>query len=194
MDYRSRLLIVDDDIEILEQLEQILKEDYVVSLATSGTQALQYLQSDHWVDIILLDVLMPGCNGYETLDAIRTIPGHRKTPVIFLTSLRDPESEVRGLQMDADYITKPCAPIVLLSRVERNLRMVGCLDWKKLESLPQSLSTMEYRAAVLMARGCSNEEIAQHLSYTLGSVKNILMRVMGKLSISSRKEIELYKR
>lgn len=192
MDYRSRILIVDDDISMLEQLEQILGREYIVSLAASGSQALNYLNTGNWVDLILLDILMPEANGYEVITEIRKNPRYKKTPVIFLTSLNDAESEVKGLLQGADYITKPCIPAVLRGRIERLLRLVGCLDREKLEQLPQSLSETEYFAAVLLAQGYSNEEIAQNLSYALGSVKNILVRVMNKLSIKNRKEIEQY--
>ncbi|MCI5994815.1 MAG: DNA-binding response regulator [Blautia sp.] len=192
MDYRSRILIVDDDISMLEQLEQVLGREYIVSLAASGSQALNYLNTGNWVDLILLDILMPEANGYEVITEIRKNPRYEKTPVIFLTSLNDAESEVKGLLQGADYITKPCIPAVLRGRIERLLRLVGCLDREKLEQLPQSLSETEYFAAVLLAQGYSNEEIAQNLNYALGSVKNILVRVMNKLSIKNRKEIEQY--
>lgn len=89
MDYRSRILIVDDDISMLEQLEQILGREYIVSLAASGSQALNYLNTGNWVDLILLDILMPEANGYEVMTEIRKIPRYKKTPVIFLTSLND---------------------------------------------------------------------------------------------------------
>ena len=94
----------------------------------------------------------------------------------------------------ADYITKPCIPAVLRGRIERLLRLVGCLDREKLEKLPQLLSETEYFVAVLLAQGYSNDEIAQSLNYAVGTVKNILVRVMNKLSINNRKEIEQYKK
>ncbi len=194
MDCRSRILVVDDDMYLLEQLEQILREEYLVSMAPSGDQALRYLRSGHWVDLVLLDILMPGQDGYETLAEIRSIPRHRHTPVIFLTSLMEPEAEAKGLQLGADYVTKPYTPVVLRSRIERALRTRGCLDSVKLNALSQPLSETEYYAAMLIAQGYSNEEIAQILNYTLGSVKNLLGRVMNKLDINGRKEIEAFKR
>ncbi len=194
MDFRSRILIVDDDIAALEQLEEDLCDDYIVSLSTSGKQALSYLKSEHPVDLILLDVMMPELDGYEALDAIRALPHHKKTPVIFLTSLTDPEFEMRGLEQGADFITKPYRPAVLKCRIERTLRTVGCLDSKKLDALPQPLSETEYSAALLIAQGNSNEEIAELLHYTPGSVRNLLVRVMNKLAINSRREIEQYKK
>ncbi len=194
MDYRNRILVVDDDISQLEQMEQTLSGEYIVSLAISGQQALKYLQSENWADVILLDILMPETDGYQVLESIRKIPRHKNTPVIFLTSLNNVESEVKGLMRGADFITKPCAPSVLKGRIERALKIAGCLDGNKLEKLPQPLSEKEYNAAVLMAQGYSNEEMAGLLNYTVGSIKNMLVRVMNKLSINSRKEIEAYKK
>ena len=194
MDYRSRILIVDDDISMLEQLEQVLGREYIVSLAASGWQALNYLNAGNWVDLIVLDIMMPEADGYEVIREIRKNPRYKKTPVIFLTSLNDAESEVKGLLQGEDYITKPCIPAVLRGRIERLLRLVGCLDREKLEQLPQSLSETEYYAAVLLVQGYSNEEIALKLNYAVGSVKNILVRLMNKLSINNRKEIERYKK
>lgn len=194
MDYRSRLLIVDDDISMLEQLEQVLGREYIVSLAASGSQAINFLNAGNWVDLIILDIMMPEADGYEVITKIRKNPRYKKTPVIFLTSLNDAESEVKGLLQGADYITKPCIPAVLRGRIERLLRLVGCLDREKLEKLPQLLSETEYFVAVLLAQGYSNDEIAQSLNYAVGTVKNILVRVMNKLSINNRKEIEQYKK
>ncbi len=194
MDYRSRILVVDDDIAMLEQLEMVLQQDYLVSIAASGAQALEYLRTDHWVDLILMDVMMPGMDGHQTLEALRQLPGHGTTPVIFLTSLSDPENEVRGLEHGVDYISKPYSPMVLKGRIARALKTAGCLDPKKLEALPQKLSKTEYHAALLMARGYSNEEIAQRLNYTLGSVKNLLVRLMTKLDINSRRDIAAYQK
>ncbi len=194
MDFRSRILIVDDDISQLEQLEVGLGQNYLVSLAASGTQALDYLRTDHWVDLILLDVLMPGMDGYQTLDAIRALPHYQNTPVIFLTSLTEPEEEVRGLEQGADYVTKPYTPAVLKGRIERALRTAGCLNREKLEALPQPLSEIEYYAALLMVRGYSNEQIAKELNYALGSVKNLIVRIMNKLGIDSRKDMGQYRK
>ena len=83
MDYRSRILIVDDDISMLEQLEQVLGCEYMVSLAASGSQALNYLNAGNWVDLIILDILMPEANGYEVITEIRKNPRYKKTPVYF---------------------------------------------------------------------------------------------------------------
>lgn len=192
MDYRSRILVVDDDISLLEQLEQELGETYQVSLALSGKQALTYLRSGQWVDLILLDVIMPEMDGFETLQEIRRMEKYSRKPIIFLTGLNTPIDEVHCLSVSSDYIAKPFSPMVLKSRIERALKFAGCLDTRKLEQLPHSLSEMELYTAILIAQGCSNAEISQMLNYTTGSTKNLVMRTLTKLSIDNRKKIDQY--
>lgn len=193
MNYWETVLIVDDDPTLLEQAEQILSGRYHVSLATSGAQALRYLQSGQGADLILLDILMPDMDGYETLTAIRGFPGYEDVPVVYLTSVAGPEAEVKGLNVGAaDYITKPFHPKVLLTRVEARLRTGNCLDGKKLAARPFPLTESEYRVAKLLARARSNEEIGLEMNYALDTVKKLVSRVLEKLDIKSRKEIKQY--
>lgn len=193
MNYWETILIVDDDPTLLEQAEQILSGRYTVSLASSGKQAIRYLQSGRGADLILLDILMPDMDGYETLTAIRKIPGYDDIPVVYLTSVTGPEAEVRGLNIGAaDYITKPFHPKVLLTRVEARLRTGNRLDKEKLAALTFPLTESEYRVAKLMARAHSNEEIALETNYALDTVKKLVSRVLEKLDIKGRKEIKQY--
>ena len=83
MDYRSRLLIVDDDISMLEQLEQVLGREYIVSLAASGSQAINFLNAGNWVDLIILDIMMPEADGYEVITRFVKIPVIRKHRLYF---------------------------------------------------------------------------------------------------------------
>lgn len=193
MNYRETILIVDDDPTLLEQAEQILSGKYHVSLASSGAQALRYLQSGQVADLILLDILMPTMDGYETLAAIREILGYEDVPVVYLTSVSGPEAEVKGLNIGAaDYVTKPFHPKVLLTRVEARLRTGNRLDDEKLAALVFPLTESEYRVAKLLARARTNEEIALEMNYALDTVKKLVSRVLEKLDIKSRKEIKQY--
>lgn len=193
MNYWERILIVDDDHTLLEQAEQILSGRYHISLAASGAQALHYLQSGQGADLILLDILMPDMDGYETLEAIRGLSGYEDVPVVYLTSVSDPESEIKGLNIGAaDYITKPFHPKVLLTRVESRLRTGNRLDEEKLAALPFPLTEKEYQTAKLLAQFRSNEEIAQETNYALDTVKKLVSRVLEKLDIKGRKEIKRY--
>ena len=193
MTHREHILVVDDDPALLEQAERILSERYEVSLAVSGKQALAYLQRQQPADIILLDVLMPEMDGYETLEAIRELPGCGKIPVIYLTSLTDSDSELQCFSSGAvDFITKPFDSRVLLARIDQRLRTGNQLDEKKLAALPEPLTDTEWRVARLLARSYSNDEICRDLHYALDTVKKLVSRILEKLQIHSRKEIKKF--
>ena len=193
MIYQAHILVVDDDPALLEQAELILEERYAVSLAVSGRQALSYLERGQEADLILLDILMPELDGYATLEAIRRIPGYQNVPVIFLTSLSDPDSELQGLAAGADdFISKPFDTRVLLARVERRLRNGFQFDEEKLAALPEPLTDTEWKVAKLLARSYSNDEICQELHYALDTVKKIVSRILEKLQIQNRKEIRKF--
>ena len=194
MIYKDHILVVDDDLTLLEQAEQILSDNYLVSLANSGEQAIKYLKSGHEADLILLDILMPNMDGYQTLKAIQKLEGWMP-PVIFLTSVCGIDSEIKGLDIGAaDYITKPFSPQVLLARLKARLNTRDRLDYDKLRALPFPLTESEYKVAKLLARSYSNEEIAEDMHYALDTVKKLVSRVLEKLNIKNRKEIKLYLR
>ena len=186
-------MVVDDDPALLEQAEAILGAQYQVSLATSGRQAIRFLKRDIPIDLILLDILMPGQDGYETLEEIHKIESCHDVPVIFLTSLTDAESELQGLSVGAaDYITKHFNPEILLARVELRLRTGNQLDERKLAQLKNPLTDVELKVARLLARSYSNEEIAKEMHYALDTVKKLVSRILDKLGIKSRKEIKKF--
>ena len=194
MIYKDHILVVDDDLTLLEQAEQILSENYIVSLANSGEQAIKYLKSGQEADLILLDILMPNMDGYQTLKTKQKIEGWMP-PVIFLTSVCGIDSEIKGLDIGAaDYITKPFSPQVLLARLKARLNTRDRLDYDKLRALPFPLTESEYKVAKLLARSYSNEEIAEDMHYALDTVKKLVSRVLEKLDIKNRKEIKLYLR
>ena len=193
MMYQAHILVVDDDPALLEQAEMILESRYEVSLAVSGRQAISYLQRGQEADLILLDILMPEMDGYQTLQEIRKIPGYQDVPIIFLTSLCDAESELQGLAAGADdFISKPFDTRVLLARVERRMMNGFQFDERKLQALPEQLTDTEWKVAKLLARSYSNDEICQELHYALDTVKKLVSHILEKLQIKSRKEIKNY--
>ena len=100
------IIIVDDDIMNLKSAGQILSKNHMrVTALRSGQALLDYLASNEFPDLILLDVNMPGMGGFETLKKLREMEKDREeTPVIFLTAADDLETEITGLQMGAmDY-------------------------------------------------------------------------------------------
>ncbi len=119
----QRVLIVDDEEEIRELLYYNLKKANLVPISVeSGEEALSYLVSNP-VDLILLDVMMPGMDGIETCNKIREIPMHQHTLICFLTARNEDYSQIAGFDAGADdYISKPVKPRVLVSRINALLR------------------------------------------------------------------------
>ena len=123
------LLIVDDAPENLSVLTLLLQESYRVLAATSGEGALRVANSQPQPDLILLDVMMPGMDGYAVLARLRENPATRDIPVLFLTALAGAGDEERGLHLGAaDYITKPIQPAVVLARVSTQLEVKQARD------------------------------------------------------------------
>jgi len=117
---RRRILVVDDEPRMIHFIRLNLEHDgFEVVETTSGTKALDRLR-DQLPDLILLDVMMPDLDGFETLRLIREIS---TVPVIMLTAKGEEDDRVRGLELGADdYVTKPFSPRELVSRVRAVLR------------------------------------------------------------------------
>lgn len=119
------VLVVDDDPSNLRMASHILSGQQMrVSCLKSGNDALKFLQENR-PDLILLDIHMPGMDGYETLYAVQSDPHTAGIPVIFLTADDDSGAEARGLQAGAmDFIKKPFVPEVLLLRVRHTIDLI----------------------------------------------------------------------
>ncbi len=119
-----RILIVDDIPDNIRVLSSMLVDDgHQISAATNGRQALKLVASCN-PDLILLDVMMPEMDGYETCKALKANPQLRSIPVIFITALADVEDETRGLELGAvDYITKPFKEAIVRVRVKTHLEL-----------------------------------------------------------------------
>jgi diguanylate cyclase (GGDEF)-like protein/PAS domain S-box-containing protein len=121
---RPRILIVDDVNENLHALMNILREEYAIVAATCGEKALELAQRHPQPDLILLDVKMPGMDGYSVLARLKADPDTAAIPVIFVTALSEAADEARGLTLGvADYITKPVNPDLLHRRVRTQLEL-----------------------------------------------------------------------
>ena len=129
---RPTLLIVDDAPENLYVLSELLQPHYRVLAANNGERGLQVASGAPRPDLILLDVMMPGMNGYQVLQALKADAVSADIPVIFLTALSSPREEERGLSLGAvDYITKPITPAIVLARVRTQLLAKQARDWLK---------------------------------------------------------------
>lgn len=121
---QSVILVVDDSPEILDIIKTILSAHYIVKLATRGDVALKIAQTQK-PDLILLDVMMPGMNGYETCTALKENPETTHIPVIMVSVNNDENDELVGLEAGAvDYISKPISAAILLARVAHQIQLV----------------------------------------------------------------------
>lgn len=125
MDIQSQkqtVLVVDDTPENILILTAILQTDYRVKAATSGPRAIQLADSESPPDIILLDIMMPGMDGYEVCRQLKERLNTRRIPVVFVTAMSEDEDETRGFAVGAvDYITKPFSAPVVQARVRNHL-------------------------------------------------------------------------
>ncbi len=118
---RQRILIVDDDPANLQLLGAALREDYDVVVAKSGEQALKRLEQGP-VDLALLDVVMPGIDGYEVLRRMKADPRYAQIPVIFVSAVNEATDTAHGRELGAvDYITKPLNLPTVQARVRTHL-------------------------------------------------------------------------
>ena len=128
----ATILIVDDEPTNLSILSNLLRPDYQVRAANSGESALRAAASEPRPDLLLLDVMMPGMDGYTVLERLRSNPATADIPVIFLTALAEASDEERGLQLGAaDFITKPIKPLVMLARLRTQLEAKQARDWMR---------------------------------------------------------------
>ena len=121
---RLKILIVEDSKLNQEILRRILHSDYILEFAHEGNEALEKVRSELF-DLILLDLILPGMNGFEVLTELKKCDSTRSIPVIIITGRTNPEEEVKGLQLGAtDYITKPFHEVVVKARVETQIRIL----------------------------------------------------------------------
>lgn len=125
MENSSKVLIVDDEQDILDFIQyNIRRAGYETATAIDGNEAIRVAKKFQ-PDLILLDVMMPEKDGFQTIKELRSNPDLENTIIIFLTALSNESSEIEGLQLGADdYIYKPIKPELLLTRLKTALRRV----------------------------------------------------------------------
>lgn len=212
------VLVIDDDVILTKSIEYGLKQrGFCVTISNSGKDALTLLKGGLDPDVILLDVIMPNMDGYETFDNIQRI---KQFPVIFISGNDDSTSELKGLTMGAmDYVTKPFILDILVARInillgvlhgdsketvergsdgEPTARTISigetdtlsvALDHDKLDDMKELLTESEYRIGKRIALGYTNKEIAEELNYSYGYVKKVAYRIFDKLDIKKRTEL-----
>lgn len=121
---KPKILIVDDEKFYIDVLVDLLKDDYKTVVAKDGEQALRRATSTPPPDLILLDVMMEGMDGYEVCRRLKENPALNEVPVIFLTVKSEVADELRGFELGAtDYISKPMSPPIVRARVATHIEL-----------------------------------------------------------------------
>ena len=129
---KDTVLIVDDTPENIALISSFLIGIYRIKVATNGKKALQIAASADQPDLILLDIMMPEMDGYETCIKLKSDPRTRDIPIIFLTAKAQVKDEQKGLELGAvDYITKPISPPIVLARIKTHLQLKRARDFLK---------------------------------------------------------------
>ena len=199
MDGIASILIVDDNPKFLA--DALPMYGYEVTVATDGLEALKILgKDDAHFDLILLDVMMPNMDGWDTLKAIRKNKKTEYTPVIMITAVSEDQKVVSGLRIGADdYIVKPFILPNLLARIEAVLRRS---NWQKEVQVKQNkelnknvnielLTPKEKEVLALVAKGVSNQQIADKLCVRDVTVKTHLNSIFKKLKVTNRTQAVL---
>lgn len=189
----AKILIIDDNSKLMA--DALPMYGYEVQTASDGLLGIKVLDENPEFDLILLDVVMPNLDGWETLKAIRQNPKTAKIPIIMLTSVSDANKQISGLKFGADdYIVKPFVLPNLLARIEALLRRSnwnkdekqhGALPFVKGEEI-SPLTQREKEILSLVAKGATNSQIAQKLFVRDVTVKTHLNSIYRKLKVDNR--------
>lgn len=195
----AKLLIIDDSPKYLADALPLY--GYEVEVANDGMQGLKKLTSEkNDFDMVLLDVMMPNMDGWETLKAIRLNKRLENIPVIMITALNEEQKEISGLKFGADdYVVKPFILPNLLARIEALLRRstwqkekVSNVDLKFIqEGEIEPLTAREKEILRMVSQGASNNDIAEKLFVREVTVKTHLNSIFKKLKVKNRTQAVL---
>ena len=194
----TKILLVDDNPKYLADVLPFY--GYDLKCVSDGVQALSVLDSGEFFDIVLLDVMMPNMNGWDTLKAIRKNPKTKDIPVIMLTAVNEDQKMISGLKIGADdYIVKPFILPNLLARIEAVLRRTKRnTQVLKPENVTinqadnfNSLTKREKDVLLLVTQGESNKSIADKLVLSEVTVKSHLNSIFKKLNVTNRTQAVL---
>lgn len=194
MDGIASILVVDDNPKFLK--DALPMYGYEVTVAEDGIEALKKLANKEF-DLVLLDVMMPNMDGWDTLKAIRKNPKTEHTPVIMITAVSEDQKVVSGLRIGADdYIVKPFILPNLLARIEAVLRRSNWSSQKTEKNINKNvdigiLTSKEKEVLGLLAKGASNKEIADKLCVQDVTVKTHLNSIFKKLKVTNRTQAVL---
>lgn len=127
---KATILVVDDVPDNIVLLSSLLRESYRVKAATDGSTALEIAASGEPPDLVLLDIVMPGMDGYEVCRRLKAEPRTQQIPVIFLTARSEVEDERKGFELGAvDFISRPISPHIVKARISTQLQLKAVRDF-----------------------------------------------------------------
>nr|WP_319493329.1 response regulator [uncultured Desulfobacter sp.] len=145
MDKQSCILIVDDERQNIRVLNEFLRDTYKIMAAKDGEQALKAVKGKTVPDLILLDIMMPGIDGYDVCRRLKADEKTAHIPVIFVTAVTETQDAARGFQAGAvDFIQKPLDPIIAKARVDLHIKL-----HKTMAELKEALSQVKKLSGLL---------------------------------------------
>lgn len=157
----ARILVVDDILPNVKLLEaKLMSQYYEVVTASNGQEALDKVESEN-PDIILLDVMMPGMDGFEVCTRLKANPKTAHIPVVMVTALTDSQDKIRGLEAGADdFLSKPINDTALMARVRSLSRLKMALDeWRVRENTANQLGVTNTESGDVMSQSVSEANI-----------------------------------
>jgi two-component system phosphate regulon response regulator PhoB len=143
-----QVLVVDDEEDVVEVVSHFLEQEgYNVEKAYDGEEALEKATAE--IDLIVLDIMLPGLDGYEVCERLRSRVETETIPIIFLSAKTEEQDQISGLMMGADdYLTKPVSPQVIVAHVKAVLRRSGVEESKTIQVNNLTIYEDEYRAVL----------------------------------------------
>ncbi len=170
MKEKAHVLIVDDEPSNLELMESVLQDNYNLAFAVNGEQALD-AAGKLLPDCILLDIMMPMMDGYETCSRLKADERTRDIPVIFVTAKSDTEDEKKGFDLGAvDYIAKPIRPPVIKARLKTHL----ALKWAR-EEIEKKNRILKAQNKELIEAACLREDMERITRHDLKTPLNAII-------------------
>jgi DNA-binding response OmpR family regulator len=174
MEERSLILIVDDDPDIRKVLYMLLRDDYAVAEAADGTEAVRYIGQHPETDLVVLDVMMPGLDGFETCDRIRAFSN---VPILFLTAKSAEADRISAYGSGGDdFLSKPFSQAELMAKISSLLRR-----YKQYRGKPASVLTVENLEVDFAARSVKSNGKPVVLTDTEYAILEYLLQKRGSI-------------
>jgi putative two-component system response regulator len=186
---QQTILIVDDSADDIALLDGIMRGTYQVKAVMDGPAAIKSAQGSDPPDLILLDIIMPGMDGYEVCKKLQANPSTAGIPIIFLTAKSGPLNEKLGLDLGAeDYISKPPSPPIMMARIQTHLRLKALRDFlsdknefleKEVSRRTKEIGMIQDVAMIALGSlaGTRDNETGNHIRRTRGYVKALSLRL-----------------